>query len=79
MLLTVIPAQAMLAVFQVSNKELTHVNEDLRNSPEHARQIEIASRGIPVLMVGCFYKPVGMPAPNYKLTCRPREAPPLLE
>lgn len=64
---------ALLAVFQVANKELAHVTEDLRDSPEHARLIEIASRGIPVLMVGCFYKPMGLPAPNYKLTHRPRE------
>jgi hypothetical protein len=64
---------ALLTVFQVANKELAHVTEDLRNSPEHARLIEIASRGIPVLMVDCFYKPMGLPAPDYKLTHRPRD------
>jgi len=63
---------ALLAIFQVTNKGLAHVTEDLNDSPEHARLIEIASRGIPVLMVGCFYKPMGLPAPNYKLTHRPR-------
>jgi hypothetical protein len=63
---------ALLAVFQVANKELAHVTEDLRDSPEHARLIEIASRGIPVLMVGCFYKPMGLPAPDYRLSHRPR-------
>lgn len=62
---------ALLAVFQVTNKELAHVTVELNDSPEHARLIEIASRGIPVLMVGCFYKPMGLPAPNYKLTHRP--------
>jgi hypothetical protein len=62
---------ALLAVFQVTNKGLAHITEDLNDSPEHARLIEIASRGIPVLMVGCFYKPMGLPAPNYKLTHRP--------
>lgn len=64
---------ALLAVFQVANKELAHVTEDLRDSPEHARLIEIASRGIPALMVGCFYKPLGLSAPDYKLTHRPRD------
>ena len=39
--------KALLAVFQVANKELAHVTDDLRDSPEHARLIEIASRGIP--------------------------------
>lgn len=64
---------ALLAVFQVANKELAHVTEDLKDSPEHARLIEIASRGIPVLMLGCFYRPLGLPAPDYKLTHRPRD------
>jgi hypothetical protein len=63
---------ALLAIFQVTNKGLAHVTEDLNDSPEHARLIEIASRGIPVLMVGCLYKPMGLPAPNYKLTHRLR-------
>ena len=63
---------ALLAIFQVTNKGLAHVTEDLNDSPEHARLIEIASQGIPVLMVGCFYKPMGLPAPNYKLTHRAR-------
>jgi hypothetical protein len=63
---------ALLAVFRVTNKGLAHVTEDLNASPEHTRLIEIASRGIPVLVVGCFYKPMGLPAPNYKLTHRPR-------
>jgi hypothetical protein len=63
---------ALLAVFQVTNKGLAHVTEDLKDSQEHSKLIEIASRGIPVLMVGCFYKPLGLPAPDYKLTHRPR-------
>ncbi|MDE5443199.1 hypothetical protein GWG65_17420 [Bradyrhizobium sp. CSA207] len=62
---------ALFAVFQVTNKGLAHVTENLNDSPEHARLIEIASRGTPVLMVGCFYKPMGLPAPNHKLTHRP--------
>lgn len=28
---------ALLAVFQVANKELAHVTEDLKDSPEYAR------------------------------------------
>ena len=64
---------ALLAVFQVANKELAHITEDLRDSPQHARLIEIASRGIPVLMVSRFYTPRGQQAPDYKLTRRPRD------
>lgn len=63
---------ALLAVFQVTNKGLAHVTKELNDSSEQARLIKIASQGVPVLMVGCFYKPMGLPAPNYKLTRRLR-------
>ncbi|MCP4620207.1 MAG: hypothetical protein GY844_27685 [Bradyrhizobium sp.] len=63
---------ALLTVFHVTNKGLAHVTEDLLENPEHGPLIEVASRGIPVLMIGCFYKPLGLPAPDYKLTTRSR-------
>jgi hypothetical protein len=30
--------------------------------------IEIASRGVPSLVISYVYTPLGLPAPNYKLT-----------
>lgn len=42
---------ALLAVFQITNKGLAHVTEDLIDNPEHGSLIEIASRGVPSLMV----------------------------
>ncbi|CCE04883.1 hypothetical protein BRAS3843_120055 [Bradyrhizobium sp. STM 3843] len=63
---------ALVAIFRVTNKGLAHVTSELHDSPQNGRLIEIASRGVPVLMVGCFYKPMGVPAPDYKLSQRPR-------
>jgi hypothetical protein len=58
---------ALLAVFQVTNKGLAHVTEDLSDHPEHGSLVEIASRGVPSLMVSYLYTPLGLPAPDYKL------------
>jgi hypothetical protein len=64
---------ALLAVFQITNKGLAHVTEDLIENPEHGSLIEIASRGVPSLMVSYLYTPLGLPAPDYKLTERLRD------
>lgn len=64
---------ALLAVFQLTNKGLAHVTEDLSENPEHGVLVEIASRGIPKLMVSYLYTPLGLPAPEYKLTHRARD------
>ncbi|MGX9431615.1 MULTISPECIES: hypothetical protein [Bradyrhizobium] len=63
---------ALLAVFQLTNKGLAHVTEDLTENAEHGSLIEIASRGVPSLMVSYLYTPLGLPEPDYKLTHRPR-------
>ncbi len=65
--------KALLAVFQITNKGLVHFTEDLIDSPDHGRLIEIASRGIPSLVVSHLYTPLGLPAPDYKLTKRLRD------
>jgi hypothetical protein len=65
--------KALLAVFQTTNKGLAHVTKDLMDNPEHGTLIEIASRGIPSLVVSHLYTPLGLPAPNYKLTSRLRD------
>jgi hypothetical protein len=65
---------ALLAVFQITNKGIAHVTEDIKDNPDHARLIEIASRGVPSLVVSYLYTPLGLPAPDYKLSHRMREA-----
>ncbi|AMA60050.1 hypothetical protein [Bradyrhizobium sp. CCGE-LA001] len=62
--------KALLAVFRITNKGIAHVTEDLLDNPEHGRLIEIASRGVPSLVVSYLYTPLGLPAPDYKLTHR---------
>lgn len=62
--------RALLAVFQITNKGIAHVTEDLQDNPDHGRLIEIASRGVPSLLVSHLYIPLGLPAPDYKLTHR---------
>lgn len=64
---------ALLAVFHVTNKGLAHVTKDLSENPGHGPLVEIASRGVPSLMVSYLYTPLGRPAPEYKLTTRPRD------
>jgi|1186.fasta_scaffold628030_1 hypothetical protein len=65
--------KALLSVFHITNKGLAHITEDLDNHPEHGRLIEIASRGVPALVISYLYKRLGLEAPNYKINSRRRE------
>jgi len=64
--------RALLAVFEITNKGIAHVTEDLADNPDHGRLIEIASRGVPSLVISHLYTPLELPAPDYKLTHRQR-------
>lgn len=66
--------KALVSVLHVTNKGLAHNTMDLIESAEGAKFIEIASRGVPALMVSYFYTPLGLPKPNSWITTRPREA-----
>jgi hypothetical protein len=61
-------------VFEITNKGIAHATQELKDNPDHGRLIEIASRGAPSLVISYVYTPLGLPAPNYKLTHRPRDA-----
>jgi hypothetical protein len=65
--------KALLCVFHVANKGLAHITQDLKDHPEQGALLEIASRGIPSLVVSYLYTPLGIPAPDYKITSRPRD------
>lgn len=70
---TAAEAEAALAsVLQTANKGVAHFTAGLILSPEQAHHIEIASRGVPTLVVNYLYTRLQMPAPNYKLTSRRR-------
>jgi hypothetical protein len=66
--------EALLTIFRVTNKGLAHITEDLANHPERGRLTEIASRGVPALVINYLYIPLGLEAPDYKISSRPREA-----
>jgi hypothetical protein len=63
----------LLSIFHVANKGLAHTTTDLIDDPEHGKLFEIAIHGIPSLVVSYVYTPLGIPAPNYKITSRPRD------
>jgi hypothetical protein len=65
--------RALLSIFHVANKGLAHTTTDLIDDPEHGKLFEIAIRGIPSLVVSYVYTPLGIPAPNFKITSRPRD------
>jgi hypothetical protein len=65
--------KALATVFQTANKGIAHFTRDYVFEPKHANLIEIASRGVPSLVVNHLYTPLGVPAPEYKLPYRPRE------
>jgi hypothetical protein len=66
--------KALLAVFEIANKGLAHFTNDFELPPrtDFFTLLEIASRGIPSLVVSHLYTPLGLPAPDYKITGRPR-------
>jgi hypothetical protein len=65
--------KALVAIFQISSKGLAHITEDLIENPEHGRLVEIASRGVPSLVISHLYTPLGLQAPAYKIKSRLRE------
>ena len=62
-----------MEVYRITNKGIAHVTEDLTDNPDHGRLIEIASSGVPSLVVSYLYTPLGLPAPDYEITHRPRD------
>jgi hypothetical protein len=64
--------KALLTVFHIANKGVAHITQAFKEQPEHAKFVEIASRGIPSLVVSYLYTPLGMPAPKYQVTSRPK-------
>lgn len=65
--------EALISVFQITNKGLAHFTTDLVENPELRSLVEIASRGVPSLVVSHLYTPLGLPPPNYKHPTRHRD------
>lgn len=62
--------RALIAIFHVTNKGLAHLTNGLDVSKSDARLIEIASRGVPSLVISHLYTPLGLPAPDFEVTSR---------
>lgn len=61
---------ALLKVFHLTNKGLAHSTTGMIDDPADADLIEIASRGVPSLVVSYFYTPLGLPRPDTRITTR---------
>lgn len=64
--------QALLLIFHLANKGLAHNTMSFNRESGDARLLEIAFRGVPVLLVNGFYAPLGMAPPAYEVASRPR-------
>jgi hypothetical protein len=64
---------ALVSVFHMANKGLAHITAGLVQSPEQAELVEIASRGIPTLVVKYLYTRLQLPSPTYKPLSRRRD------
>lgn len=60
--------RALLSILHLTNKGIAHTTMDLNKDPEHGRLIEIASRGVPSLMISYFYTPLGLHPPDTKIS-----------
>jgi len=72
---SIIEAEEALAyVLHTTNKALAHSTHGFSKSEEASKLLEIAFRGIPILMVNNFYNKMGLKAPSYELNSRTRHA-----
>lgn len=66
-------AEAALAfVFHAANKGLAHTTTSFGPYSGEPRLLEIAFRGVPILLINGFYIPLGIHPPSYELDLRPR-------
>jgi hypothetical protein len=68
-----IEAEAALAyVVYLANKGLAHTASSFTKHDQGNQLLEIALRGVPVLVVNSFYIPLGLEPPDYLPPSRPR-------
>lgn len=64
---------ALATVFYAANKGLAHATASFDRNSSQSHLLEVAFRGVPVLLLNAFYRPLGLVQPNYELTFRPRD------
>lgn len=65
--------KALAAVIRTANKGLAHTTLGHVVEGDELRHFEIASRGVPTLLVSHFYMPLGLAPPDYELASQPRD------
>ena len=63
---------ALALIFHSANKGLAHTTACFKRHSGDAGLLEIAFRGVPILLVNGFYVPLGINPPSYELTSRSR-------
>lgn len=58
---------ALAYVIYLANKGLAHTTSSFTKHDQGSQLLEIAFRGVPVLMVNNFYVPLGIQPPEYKV------------
>jgi hypothetical protein len=66
--------KALAAVIRAANKGVAHTTAGHLVDGDNFNHFEIASRGVPKLLVSHFYTPLGLPPPDYELASTPRDA-----
>ncbi|MBL4783638.1 MAG: hypothetical protein JKX92_15505 [Porticoccaceae bacterium] len=66
--------EALAYVLHTTNKALAHSTHGFLKSEEASKLLEIAFRGIPILMVNNFYNKMELKAPSYEPNSRARHA-----
>ena len=66
-------AEAALAlIFYAANKGLAHMTKTFEHYSGDANLLEIAFRGVPILLINGFYAPLGIQPPDFELPSRHR-------
>lgn len=65
---------ALATVFYAANKGLAHATASFDRDSSQSHLLEIALRGVPVLLFNAFYRPLGLAQPSYELPFRLRNA-----
>lgn len=63
---------ALAYVMYLANKGLAHTTASFTQHHDGANLLEIALRGVPVLLINKFYVPLGLERPTYELESRKR-------
>jgi hypothetical protein len=59
--------KALAAVIRAANKGVAHTTVGHLADGDNFNHFEIASRGVPKLLISHFYTPLGLPPPDYEL------------